>query len=187
MLVSAALAACAPEAKQEPAGEVAADAKAADATQVAAKPLVVATGEGLTISGAQPHEIAFGTSREEVEEQLAAILGEPQDRSTNGECGAGPVQFTTYPGPFTLNFQNGIFLGWIHDYGNAAGPVLTDKGIGVGSGRKALDAVYKVKVLADSTLDGEFTTDTGIGGFLDEDGPDGRVVGLYAGLTCFFR
>ena len=102
------------------------------------------------------------------------------------ECGAGPMQFVR-SGSLQMNMMRGRFVGWlVQDSG-----FVTVDGVQVGSGRKRLELERGVRILEDSTLDGEFDylTPAGkkIGGFFSDDGPEAEVTGLYAGTNCFFR
>ncbi|AQR61569.1 hypothetical protein BZG35_07820 [Brevundimonas sp. LM2] len=142
-------------------------------------------GEGLrlfTASGsARP--IPFGAPQADV---LAAVTravgGAAPAVTTNGECGAGPVQFAPFANGLNLAFQDGRFAGWFLD---KPGPTTVD-GVGVGTPRAALDDARTIEIVPDSTLGVEFRSGD-LGGFLTAAGADGTVESLYAGLTCFFR
>ena len=132
-------------------------------------------------------EFNFGVSRTEIEAVAARMFGEADDRSTNGECGAGPMEFTRY-GPLTLNYQNGKLVGWFAKEGPQ---VVTTDGIKPGSFVRDLKVTRSVRMIADSTLEGEFdylaADGHPIGGFAKGDGRDAKIDSLYAGVNCFFR
>jgi hypothetical protein len=58
-------------------------------------------------------------------------------------------------------------------------------GIGPGSTRAELEAVYEVEV-EPTSLGIEFSAG-GIGGLLDGESPDARITAMWAGVTCLFR
>ncbi len=69
-------------------------------------------GTGLEIAGPGAQKLAFGQERAVVEQAVVSRMGEPVSRLANQECGAGPMQFTSFAGGLTLNFQDGAFAGW---------------------------------------------------------------------------
>ncbi len=135
-------------------------------------------GSGLTVSGT---EYIFSTERARLETALTGILGEPESRLTNQECGAGEMQFTVFNGGFTVNFQNDRFVGWFTDEANDL--VVTEAGIGVGADSAAATSAAGYAKVDGSTLGEEFALGERMGGFMEND----RVSGLYAGTNCFFR
>lgn len=155
--------------------------QAGEAVTSAERPIPALDGEGLrmVIPSGATRLIAFGSERQVVENAIGRALGKGGTRSSNAECGAGPMQFSTIDG-FTLNFQGGKFVGWNID--GALG-LTTFNGMGVGSNRAVLEQ-SRVITMQDSTLGAEFSTG-GIGGFLDGEGD--TVSMLYAGTQCFFR
>lgn len=146
-----------------------------------ARPIPALDGEGLrmVIPSGATRLIAFGSGRQVVENALGRSLGKGGTRSSNRECGAGPMEFSTIDG-LTLNFQEGKFVGWNID--GTLGLTTID-GMGVGSNRAVLEQ-SRTLAMQDSTLGKEFRSG-GIGGFLDEEGD--TVTMLYAGTQCFFR
>ena len=182
----AALAACSPADD----GTVPAAAESAGGS---AKPAAVAPGlvrlggDSLNVTGPSGTTLAFGSPRETVEQEMARVLGPATDRSTLAECGAGPMEFTSYVSGLTLNFQEERLVGWTLRREEADGPVRTDKDIGIGSSEADLAAVYEVGSVDGSTLGDEFTSASGVGGFLSGSGADKVVESLHAGTTCFFR
>jgi hypothetical protein len=185
----AVLAAC-DRTQTPPVAEPAVPAAEAPSAQTATAPAQAAgglavEGEGLRIfdatgaARALPFEAPQATV---VAAATASIGGAAPEQSTNDECGAGPIQFVEYANGLQLLFQDGKFGGW-----NLREPGLTTvDGVGVGMTRAALVEDHTIEIIADSTLDGEFTMGE-MGGFLSGAGPDATVSSLYAGLTCFFR
>ena len=147
------------------------------------------TGDGVAVTGAEGTTLAFDSPRDAVEAELTRVLGEPVERVSNQECGAGPVETTSFAGGLSLNFQDERLAGWVldNDDGAQQRDIATADRIAPGSSEVALTAAYDLTRLADSTLGDEFTTEDGISGFLETEGEEARVGMLYAGTTCFFR
>lgn len=124
----------------------------------------------------------FDTSHSNVIAAMSDYLGAPKTGAL-AECGAGPMEFATFGG-LTLNFLEGRFAGWRAE---RADNLVTVDGIRPGIPFAMLRAERPLQ-MADSTLEGEFSyqsPDGGtIGGFVD---PQGTVISLHAGTTCFFR
>lgn len=143
-------------------------------------------GQGLAdISGDYGHNPRFGAERSDIEAFLASRLGDPVNRTTNQDCGAGAMDMTEYTAPFIANFQDGKFVGWFLREGDTVNSVRLAEGIGLENSVNDLKVVFDVTLIEASTLGNEFTTSEGIGGILDE-----KSVGidaLYAGTNCFFR
>ena len=136
----------------------------------------------------QPQVIGFGSPRAAVEKAAAsAFPGVVPQRSRNGECGAGAMEFTAY-GTLTLNFQNGLLVGW---FAKAPGNIATIDGIRPGITRADLESERQLELVPGSTLEGEFRyflpNRTEIGGFLDREGSGAEVTALHSGTNCFFR
>lgn len=140
-------------------------------------------GDGLAIGS---ETFLFNAGRAEVTTAARRIFGGEGLQGTNEECGAGPVDSVQYANGLTLNFQDDKFVGWLARPGSedAPGTVETAGGVSPGDPKTDAEAMPGYSMMADSTLDGEFSTSDGIGGFLDE---TSGVVGLYAGTNCFFR
>ena len=103
------------EATAPPVPEAKADGPSAATTAVSLD------GEGLRFIDKRSGKaslLAFGVPRAQAEAALANVAGQQDDRSTNDECGAGPMQFTRYDA-MTLNFQDDKFVGWFR--GNEPG------------------------------------------------------------------
>ncbi len=132
-------------------------------------------------------EFTFGASRDEVEAMAVRTFGPPDERSSNGECGAGPMDFSRY-GALTLNFQRGKLVGWLAREGSGS---VTSDGIRPGSFMRDLQVARSVRMIDGSTLAGEFdylaADGHAIGGFASGDGRDAKIDSLYAGENCFFR
>lgn len=131
----------------------------------------------------------FAAGKNEVEAALARTLGEATGRSTNAECGAGPIEFTDFPGGLAVHFQEGRLVGWnwrLPQEGDAApkGTIrLADGDVAIGSARGVAEAAPGFARITASTLGEEFSLGTNIGGFIEND----AVSMLYAGTQCFFR
>lgn len=154
-----------------------------------ARPAILLDGHGLKLArspGADETLLAFGASQEEVEQAVGRVRGAEAIRSTNEECGAGPMAFTSFLG-LRLNFQNDKFVGWIAEDGAVASP---SGWIVPGMTRAELEKRATVALDADSTLEGEFSMTVdgqSIGGFFAGEGPQAKVTEFYAGTNCFFR
>lgn len=136
--------------------------------------------EGLRLVSAQTGAtavIAFGQPAEQVASTVSGAQGKPPaERGTNGECGAGPLDFATWDDGLTLWFQNGAFAGWAT---NRPGPTLIS-GVGVGSSRSDLEGAHAIEV-REGSLGTEFSFGD-VHGVLE----DGRVANLWAGVSCNF-
>jgi hypothetical protein len=148
----------------------------------------VLESDGLIIDhpGGKTAEFMFGTSRTDVERVATRWLGQPVI-SSNGECGAGPMEFARY-GSLTLNYAGGKFVGWLAEEGPQ---VVTADGIAPGKLMRDLKVARAARMIPNSTLEGEFEYIAAdghpIGGFVKGAGRDARIVSLYAGTNCFFR
>jgi len=129
----------------------------------------------------------FGTPRAAVEDAADAVYGDASARrSTNPECGAGPMAFTAY-GAIQLSFRDERLAGWTMRRGAVA---VSEDGIAPGMTRMQLDRQAGVRLVAGSTLPGEFAYRTAagtIGGVLAGTGPGATVEALFAGTTCTSR
>lgn len=158
------------------------------APQIAGR--IALDGQGLRLvdaSSGATRLVEFGASRKHAEALAEAALGGIRKRTELGECGAGPMQFSAYPG-LTLNFQNDKLVGWTAE---GTGDLATMDGIGPGVGRSVVEDARQVAMVADSTLGAEFTLGPSalgaIGGFFNGKGSGTKVQSLHAGTTCFFR
>jgi len=134
--------------------------------------------DGLT-AGAEAFYYAAGQA--EVEASLASALGPLIERADNDECGAGPMTFVDFPQGLRVHFQDGKLVGWIVDESSDRTKVVGD--VQVGALISEAEAADGFAMLAESTLEGEFSLGPAIGGFVDEK----SVTTLYAGTQCFFR
>jgi hypothetical protein len=158
----------------------------------AATTAVSLDGEGLRFiekASGKASLLAFGSPRAQAEGALARVAGEADDRSTNDECGAGPMEFTRYDA-MTLNFQGDKFVGWFLGNEPGADHYSTISAIGIGTTRaKAAESVSIVDI-EDSTLGEEFSIGGGqqaIGGMFAAPGASTKIDALFAGANCFFR
>ena len=143
-------------------------------------------GRGLIFSdsaGAR-RTLAFGGGAPSAIDAARQVYGDPEKVETLEECGAGPLQVSKFAG-LTLAAQDGKFVGWWLDGGDKAPLPTTERGIGIGSAREALDAAYSIDEF-ESSLGQEFTAD-GLAGLIEGEGKLGKVTHLWAGATCIMR
>ena len=144
--------------------------------------VVVVDANGLGPKGEEP--LRFGAPRAEVDSAIQAAFGSAPERSSNDECGAGPMEFSQF-GPLQIAYMDDEFRGWFLREGEG---VATSDGVQPGTTTLvSLKRERQVREL-DTTLEGEFeytAADYGtITGFA-EDGE--KVTALQAGISCFFR
>lgn len=162
------------------------DGAAAGGGAVVAENIIDLRPDGLA-AGAEAFYFAAGKS--EVEGALARTLGAATGRTSNGECGAGPIEFTDFPGGLAVHFQEGRLVGWnwrkLQDGDPASkGTIrLADGDVRIGSARAVAEAAPGFARITESTLGEEFSLGPSIGGFVEND----AVSMLYAGTQCFFR
>jgi len=140
--------------------------------------LVTLRSDGLT---AGPESFFFAAGQVEVTTALSRSLGAAGDTSEMAECGAGPMESTSFPGGLTVNFQVGYLVGWFVDGG--AENISVDGDVALGMPRNDAEAVSGYSVIQDSTLGEEFNISGELAGFIEGD----AVSTLYAGTQCFFR
>ena len=140
-------------------------------------------GDSIAVTGPLGTTLAFGSPREMVDAELTRVLGPAEDRSSNDECGAGPMEFTDYPGGLKVNFQDGKLIGWFLAQ-EGGSEIKTDRDIAPGSTEADVGRAYRMERV-DSTLGDEFYSDENIGGFFEE--TTKKVDSLFAGTNCFFR
>ena len=151
-----------------------------------ATPELAVEADGLRLvdeASAAARPLPFGMEQDQLLAILESFRG-PADGGTNGECPEGSVDYAAWADGLTINFQEDRFVGWALDQ-RAEGAHATMSGIGPGSTRGELEAVYEVEVI-ETSLGTEFTAG-GIGGTLDGESPDARVTAMWAGVTCLFR
>lgn len=172
---------------QPPAAPVAPAAPAPPVAAVA--PVLALDQEGLRLVGdnGATRLLAFDRPTAETVQVLTGVIGEPKSRSTNSECGAGPIDFVQWNNGLSALFQGDRFVGWSLD-GRAAGGVnlTTIDGIGIGSTAKALKAALPSTRVEETTLGREFTAGS-FSGILSGPGDDATVQTLWAGVSCVFR
>jgi hypothetical protein len=183
------LAACGPgedtEAVAESGSETQAAAPQAQATapSAAAPEPVLLSGQGLQLAavGDQPaRTIALEAPMSETVTALTRALGAAPERSSNEECGSGPMELAMWGDRLTAFFQEGRLVGWKSD-----GGLRTAEGLRVGSTRGELSRLPGLTV-EQSSLGAEFTAGE-LGGLLQSDAADAKVAHLWAGDICAFR
>lgn len=178
-----------PAAPAAPAAPTATAEPAAPATPAAAAAsgAVALDQEGLRLVSetGSTRLVAFDVPTADAVAALSSVLGNPADRSTNSECGAGPTEFVSWPNDLDAMFLEGKFVGW--SVGSRSdGKVTTMDGIGVGSTRQQLTESFGDLKVEESTLGIEFNAGV-ISGILDKDGPAGKVETIWGGTSCVFR
>jgi len=175
---------------QPPAAPQAPAATAAPAAPVApAAPLVALDQEGLRLVAATGSTVlvAFDQPTDTTVSALAGALGAPRSRSTNSECGAGPIDFVEWSNGLSALFQNDKFVGWsLGGHGASGVPLTTLDGVGVGSSRAELKAALPATTVEETTLGQEFTAGA-YSGILSGPGADAKIETIWAGVSCVFR
>jgi len=148
-------------------------------------PALAVEAEGLRLFNRQSgsaRAIAFGTVRGDVLSMLA-FLGKPET-GTNGECGAGALDYANWPSGLGLFFQDDKFAGWnLND--RSKGEVTTASGIGIGSSRTDLESAYTANI-SETTLGTEFAAGE-LFGLLDGKGKAAKITNMWGGVSCNFR
>lgn len=180
------LAACSPEADGGSSAPAKSGEGVARPAQIAAGQVRL-SGDTINVTGPAGTNLAFGSPRDVVEQELARALGPATDRTQNDECGAGPIGFTAFSGGLTVNFQDDKLVGWTLGREEGESPVRTSKDVGIGTSEQDLAKAYSVEQMAGSTLGDEFQSSEGIGGFFTPNGNGKVVESLFAGTNCFFR
>ncbi len=149
-------------------------------------PHLTVEGEGLRWllppnGSARP--IPFGAPQSEVLASLEFVLGRA-GKGTNEDCGAGPVQFASWPDGLSLVFQDGRFVGWGLGI-RAAHAITTAAGIGPGSTRAELGAAYSAAV-TQTSLGSEFSAGD-LHGVLDGPSAGAKITDMWAGVSCVAR
>ena len=152
----------------------------------AERPLLKLDGKGLIVSDAAGvrRTVAFGSPASDAVAAARRLYGEPQTVETLEECGAGPLQVSRFS-KLTLAAQDGKFAGWSLDSRYEPPLPTTERGIGIGSTREALEAAYSVDTF-ESSLGNEFTAG-GLAGLVEGEGKLAKVTHLWAGATCIMR
>lgn len=144
-------------------------------------------GEGLrlfnaTTGAATP--IAFGRPQSDVLNALERLRGAAA-KGTNLDCGAGRVDYATWPDGLSLVFQRARFVGWGLD-SRAAGALTTASGVGPGSTREQLDEVYAGVSVEQTSLGTEFAAG-GFSGVIDGVNASSKITDMWAGTNCVAR
>ena len=178
-----ALAACSAEPADNAAPEGEASTAAADVSSINTNTVQPAASDEPTLdlqatgiivppqAGFEQLDVPFGSMREATEATLRNVLGEPKISNSPNDCG---LTTTAYEG-LALSFRDGKFVGY-----TANAPYVPDLT------RAEMLKDPQVKLLEDSTIDGEFTIGSGakiISGVFVGD----EVRALYAGETCIAR
>jgi hypothetical protein len=141
--------------------------------------------EGLRLFNRQSgsaRPIAFGTARDDVLKMLA-FRGKAET-GQNAECGAGTLDFANWADGLGLYFQQDKFVGW-HLNPRSDRAITTASGIGVGSSRAELEAVYAATI-SETSLGTEFAAGE-LFGLLDGKGPMAKITHMWGGVSCNFR
>ena len=188
-----ALAACGNETQTEQSAETAAavepdmpaPAGVKDEGVTKESPALAVEAEGLRLFNKQSgsaRPIAFGTPRDDVLAMLA-FRGKPET-GTNGECGAGPLEYANWPDGLGLFFQDDKFAGWNLNE-RSKGAITTASGIGPGSSRTDLEGAYAADI-SETTLGTEFAAGE-LFGLLDGEVPAAKITYMWGGVSCNFR
>ncbi|MEM6475707.1 MAG: aspartate-semialdehyde dehydrogenase [Pseudomonadota bacterium] len=148
-------------------------------------PVVMLDG-GSIAAGSE--KLLFNAGRTETDAALAKVLGDATGSSANDECGAGPLEFTDFPGGFSVSYQGGKLVGWLwrlpQDGDNGANAeIKTSVGVSLGTPRATVEGKPGFEMFEESTLGDEYAIGSDLFGFFDK----GEVSMLYAGTQCFFR
>lgn len=159
----------------------------ASAPTATGKAIVDAEGVAFGPSASTVRRLAFGTAQNLAVAAAEGVFKAPAVRSTNVECGAGPMEFARFGG-LTLNFLDDELVGW---FAVSDPIVVTSDGIRPGTLFRDLKVARSAALIEGTTLDGEFeyvaADGKTIGGFVSGEARDARIESLYAGTTCFFR
>ena len=128
----------------------------------------------------------FGMSKAEIVAAVAQMRSWETPRETNGQCGAGPMEFTRF-GTLTLNSRNGRFVGWSLDGPLGAEPIEEEYGLGIGIPRAEVFSMDSEEVRFETTARGVEFDASGIHGRLSSNAPDAVVTHLWAGTSCQLR
>lgn len=151
------------------------------------RPTFTLAGDGLQFTdGDLQRSFGFGpVDVQRLRDDVAAAVGAPtQDQPVT--CGQGRRTQISADG-FDVLLDGQQLVGWQEAGSRSRLPFTTDKGVTLGTPRQDLEAAYTSVEVRASTLGTEFTTGSGVSGFLGGDGANARVTRLYAGETCFAR
>ncbi|MCW2605884.1 MAG: hypothetical protein JWO60_577 [Frankiales bacterium] len=144
-------------------------------------PALVLRGNGLAlVTGDQTRELPFGSGMSDVVPAVTAALGAPQPLAVR--CPRG-IRDTIGVDGFDVLFDGDRMVGW--DDSGAGLPA--DGGLRLGSTRADVVRVLPGTTFRTTSLGLEFSSPTGLAGFLDGALPTSRVVGLTGGESCAVR
>ena len=151
------------------------------------QPRLAVEGEGLRWflppnGSARP--IPFGTPQADVLASLQRVRG-PAGRGVNADCGAGPVEYASWPDGLNVVFQRGKFVGWSLD-GRAAGALATADDVGPNTTRAELEGAFATLSVQRTSLGSEFTAGE-LHGLLDGPGRRALITDMWAGVSCVAR
>jgi hypothetical protein len=152
-----------------------------------AEPRLALDPEGLRwfLPNGAARALPFGTAQGDVTASLEQLRGDAA-KGINQDCGAGPVQFASWPDGLSLVFQNGRMAGWSID-GRASGGITTADGIGIGTTRSQLeDAIGPPIKVQRTSLGIEFSAGE-YHGLFDGTGENARITDMWAGVSCAAR
>lgn len=134
--------------------------------------------------GGSARPLPFGTAQADVLASLERVRG-PAGTGTNEDCGAGSVQYASWPDGLSLVFQDGRFVGWRLDR-RAAGALATANGVGPDTDRRELADSFGTVTFQKTTLGTEFAAG-GLFGVLDGAGSGATITDMWAGVSCVAR
>ena len=146
------------------------------------------TGEGLFLveeEGGSTTLLPFGMDMATVQSAVTDLLGRPEMVSVNEECPGDPFISAIWADGLVLNADGEEFIGWSVRPEVGSDQFTTLAGVGVGSSRGDLEAVYTVTVF-ESTIGTEFTAGQ-LAGLLSDPSPEAEVTDFWAGTVCIFR
>lgn len=108
----------------------------------------------------------------------------PASTGIIGECGAGALDYASWPDGLTLYAQDGELIGWALDE-RANGALGTAANVGPGRTRRDLESAYSAE-FSQTTLGTEFAAG-GVYGVLDGPGPSALITAMWGGTSCNFR
>ena len=182
------LAACSPEVEAPAPADAPAAAPGAPVPTQPGEALLEADGFMPANPGGRGtgRKLSFGETEPEVIAFITRLRGDqPPRRSSNAECGGGPLTFADWGDNLQLAFSEGQFAGWTAGEGAPRG-FATASGIHVGSTLAELRAAHPDVTVSEDTLGPEFAAGE-IHGFLSGTTDAAVVTGLSAGATCVFR
>ena len=139
-----------------------------------------ADGLGFTGGGSPTSVLPFGTDAATVRAATDRALLEGGESATP-DCGAGS-SIVQHENLF-LRLQDGEFVGWV----TGTPGLTTAEGIGVGSTLEELRAALSGVTVREDTLGPEWSTPSGLAGFLDGTADTSVVNGMRAGVACLAR